>query len=53
MGLAFLWIANQYGLESPWTIWVAVGMLLVILAINFTELRIRMARLETPGADRK
>jgi hypothetical protein len=46
LGGIFLWVLGQYGWESPRTVWAAIAVVLIVLAVNLGELRTRLASLE-------
>ncbi len=52
-GGVLIWAVERYGWESPWTLWVAFGGLIVALAVNLYDLRSRITRLENQLAERK
>lgn len=47
------WMQNEYGWESPRTIWAAVVAVFVLTIVNMIQLGARIARLEEQIRDRK
>ena len=53
LGGIFIWVLGKYGWESPYTLWAAIAVVLVVLAVNLGELRTRLASLEKSVGDGK